>query len=250
MMGSTDETPTEVNMDVLARELAGAVNRWSAEGGSNTPDFVLGDFLRDALWIVVETLAARDAWCAGELREDMARLSSLDQGLAATLTRLLDVDKAHTPDFVLGGFLGDLLAAFDTAVNARDRFYGAGMAPGNPFPQPSALASVHVMTVHEPAMFPCSKLLLFSDQAAAEAAARGWVAGRAAAGAAVGEHMSEDENPWMCLLYMCGLPGEVGECVVQVWELQVDSWLKSAPLKSAPLKSAGSLSAGSLSAGS
>lgn len=48
--------------DVLARELAGAVNRVCAENGSNTPDFVLGDFLAAVTAAWDRGVRARDRW--------------------------------------------------------------------------------------------------------------------------------------------------------------------------------------------
>lgn len=46
----------------LARELAPVINRLSMEGTCNTPDFVLADFLVDALALLARTVNARDRW--------------------------------------------------------------------------------------------------------------------------------------------------------------------------------------------
>lgn len=62
-----------------ARALAGAVNRVSEENGSNTPDFVLGDFLADTLAAVHEAIRRRDQWYGVRL-EPGRGVSPSDQG--------------------------------------------------------------------------------------------------------------------------------------------------------------------------
>lgn len=37
---------------------------------------------------------------------------------------------SNTPDFILGGFLRDVLEAADKVINDRDRWYGVTLAPG------------------------------------------------------------------------------------------------------------------------
>lgn len=49
-------------MSNLRQELAAALNRHSAENGSNTPDFILADFLALALNAFDQATVRRDGW--------------------------------------------------------------------------------------------------------------------------------------------------------------------------------------------
>lgn len=49
-------------------ELDALINRYSRENGSNTPDFILGRFLRQSLAAFDEATRARDGWYGIELR--------------------------------------------------------------------------------------------------------------------------------------------------------------------------------------
>lgn len=53
-MPATDRT--------LRNELAETLNRYSAENGSNTPDFILAEFLTDALRAFDRAVQHREAW--------------------------------------------------------------------------------------------------------------------------------------------------------------------------------------------
>jgi hypothetical protein len=46
----------------VAASFAAAVNELSAENGSNTPDFLLGEMLRDVLGVFDRTIRERDRW--------------------------------------------------------------------------------------------------------------------------------------------------------------------------------------------
>ena len=49
-------------MSELRSEITTALNRASAENPSGTPDFILADFLLDALMAFDAAVAAREAW--------------------------------------------------------------------------------------------------------------------------------------------------------------------------------------------
>lgn len=68
--------------DSTERELAAAVNRACAENGSNTPDFILGGFLRGALEAFDAATRAREQWYGVRHEPGQGRVSS---ELAATL---------------------------------------------------------------------------------------------------------------------------------------------------------------------
>jgi hypothetical protein len=44
------------------RDLASLINRYSLENGSDTPDFILAQFLNDCLKAYNQALVARRAW--------------------------------------------------------------------------------------------------------------------------------------------------------------------------------------------
>ena len=46
----------------LASELASLLNRHSAENGSNTPDFILAEYLRGCLDLFDQTVLRREDW--------------------------------------------------------------------------------------------------------------------------------------------------------------------------------------------
>ena len=48
--------------DQFKKELEGLINRYSMERGSNTPDFILADYLYGCLLQFNETVAAREKW--------------------------------------------------------------------------------------------------------------------------------------------------------------------------------------------
>ena len=48
--------------DELRRELAALLNKYSRENESNTPDFILSNFLLDALDLLDSTIRVREAW--------------------------------------------------------------------------------------------------------------------------------------------------------------------------------------------
>ena len=50
-------------------ELCGLLNRWSRENGSNTPDFILRDFICDSLAAFDRAVVRREEWY-GRVRGD------------------------------------------------------------------------------------------------------------------------------------------------------------------------------------
>ena len=52
---------TTANSD-LRKEIEATINRCSAENGSNTPDFILAEFLTDCLAAFDRAVLARDRW--------------------------------------------------------------------------------------------------------------------------------------------------------------------------------------------
>lgn len=50
------------NAAKLQDEIRSVINRYSAENGSNTPDFILAEYLLDCLKIFNKTVTQREAW--------------------------------------------------------------------------------------------------------------------------------------------------------------------------------------------
>lgn len=46
----------------LLKELAGLLNKYSMENGSNTPDFILAEYLMDCLGVLNTVISKRDSW--------------------------------------------------------------------------------------------------------------------------------------------------------------------------------------------
>ena len=53
---------TETKDATLRKEIEQALNRVSAENGSNTPDFILADYLLGCLAVFDATVKAREKW--------------------------------------------------------------------------------------------------------------------------------------------------------------------------------------------
>lgn len=54
-------------MEKLRSEIEAAINRCSAENGSNTPDFILAEYLTDCLAAFDKASRAREKWYGKEL---------------------------------------------------------------------------------------------------------------------------------------------------------------------------------------
>lgn len=48
--------------DNFRKELEDLINRYSLENGSNTPDFILADYVRDAIRSFDKAVIARELW--------------------------------------------------------------------------------------------------------------------------------------------------------------------------------------------
>lgn len=59
-------------MDNLRSEIESAINRASAENGSNTPDFILAEYLMDCLSAFDKASNAREKWYGVEHEPGMA----------------------------------------------------------------------------------------------------------------------------------------------------------------------------------
>jgi hypothetical protein len=64
---------TELKKAGLPEELAALLNRHSQENFSNTPDFILAEYLLDCLNAWNKAAAYRDAWYGVELRPGNSR---------------------------------------------------------------------------------------------------------------------------------------------------------------------------------
>lgn len=56
------------NLSEFEDQLAGLLNRYSLENGSNTPDFILAEYLKRSLENFNLTSRARERWFGKELR--------------------------------------------------------------------------------------------------------------------------------------------------------------------------------------
>lgn len=150
-------------------------------------------------------------------------MDSVDRALAAAVNRVSAENGSNTADFILGEFLGSVLAAFDTACNARDLWYGVRLEPGVGAARQLPPAQVFAMVVHEPRDDMYSHLSVFSDFDAAVAAAHKWAGARLPEGAQVVEHPADERYP-LTLTYSTTLDSD---CVIRVQEAIVDAAVPS-----------------------
>lgn len=54
---------------------------------------------------------------------------SLEKELAAAINRVSAENGSNTPDWILGEFLANVVAAWDSAINRRESYYGVKMEP-------------------------------------------------------------------------------------------------------------------------
>jgi hypothetical protein len=55
--------------ETFRKELESLINRHSAENGSDTPDFILADYLQDCLFAWDKAVAAREKWYGRPLQD-------------------------------------------------------------------------------------------------------------------------------------------------------------------------------------
>lgn len=67
------------------KELSNLINRHSRENFSNTPDFILADFLEDSLLLLEQTITRRREWHAAGIIESQPDIPVADKHLAAQL---------------------------------------------------------------------------------------------------------------------------------------------------------------------
>lgn len=83
-----------VSLDEVERSLTEAVNRVSAENGSNTADFILGRFLAGVLAALDEAVKRRDAWYGVELAPGQSRRAERLSNLRAAEAVFATVGRA------------------------------------------------------------------------------------------------------------------------------------------------------------
>ncbi len=86
----------KVHGNDLASALADALNRFSAENGSNTPDFILAQFLLDCLTAFNACSRARETWYGRSLSiggpDEAAKLRQFAGWLSADIPELHSVE--------------------------------------------------------------------------------------------------------------------------------------------------------------
>lgn len=58
-----------MNREEFKKELEHLINRYSMENGSDTPDFILADYLTDCLESYDGAVKAREKWYGREIKE-------------------------------------------------------------------------------------------------------------------------------------------------------------------------------------
>ena len=61
-MPTQQKTAEDIKYEEFMRDLASVINRYSRENGSNTPDFILAEFLAGCLTVYENTISARTDW--------------------------------------------------------------------------------------------------------------------------------------------------------------------------------------------
>lgn len=88
-------------MSDLRKEIQRAINRCSAENGSNTPDFLLADFLVGCLAAFDQTVTAREKWYGRDPARGPASCAdppspTTREALASLLRPVRDEHGSHT----------------------------------------------------------------------------------------------------------------------------------------------------------
>lgn len=61
-MPEYQKTPEDIKYDEFVREIAAVCNRFSVENRSDTPDYMLAEFMTGCLNVYENTLCARAEW--------------------------------------------------------------------------------------------------------------------------------------------------------------------------------------------
>jgi len=61
-LNNMNEPNKHTNMDNLRKNIESAINAASAENGSDTPDFILAEYLTDCLTAYDKAVVAREKW--------------------------------------------------------------------------------------------------------------------------------------------------------------------------------------------
>lgn len=61
---------TQTENKVFINELTGLINKHSRENGSNTPDYILAEYLERCLLLFDETISKRTYWYGEKLNKD------------------------------------------------------------------------------------------------------------------------------------------------------------------------------------
>jgi hypothetical protein len=57
-------------------------------------------------------------------------MTEFEKELRGVINRFSQENESNTPDWILAGYVGNCLDAFNGAVKARDQWYGVNLRPG------------------------------------------------------------------------------------------------------------------------
>lgn len=77
-MTHAEQSPCENRQSEFEREIASVLNRYSAEQASDTPDFILADYLMDCLEAWNFALNAREKWYGRRYKSTPSLLPNAD----------------------------------------------------------------------------------------------------------------------------------------------------------------------------
>lgn len=113
------------NQVAFTDELCGLINRHSLESGSNTPDFILADFLFDCAEAFDRAVKTRETWYAGDAESGQYKPQSREDELEDLLHKTLPVIVHAKETYVRYGNL-------EEAANLRDLELSVRQATGEP----------------------------------------------------------------------------------------------------------------------
>ena len=97
MSNPTDDTPLDEPPErtTLDQELTGLLNRFCQENGSETPDYILADYMLGCLRVLERAVIERSRWYGEQETNRRAPLSELERKQHATVERILQRRRAR-----------------------------------------------------------------------------------------------------------------------------------------------------------
>ena len=126
-LAAAEASPPPEERKGFEYELQALLNSHCKENDSNTPDFILANYITRCLETFTVTTRERERWYGVRLAPGTSEYE-----LQALLNNHSKENDSNTPDFILANFITRCLEAFTVTTRERERWYGVRLvhSPG------------------------------------------------------------------------------------------------------------------------